>query len=613
MNPTGALQPERGGTLVLRSFRHGIMRLAAGLAFVTASLLLPATPAGAREVRIATYNIEGGTGVIGSDKYEAIFAILERIDADIICFQELRTTTYAEWLALAQDLGYPFAAMGGNGPFSGHLYNGYFSRFPIMETRDVVSPPGAVELSRFPFRAVVDVPDAQHPLVLWTMHHKVGSDSADKFRRAIEAHRIAQDMETYLAANPAHAEYVLAGDMNDDTRFPQTPLQFNAIPITQAMPASFVLGDDIPFPVPYAIFPTDHYSGAGQGLVHMPAFWEGTETPITRPAASRKIDYVFLSPALAESPHGAPRSEVYYTETDMGGGLPKAGAPLPFDLSLTASDHLPIFVDVHMAPFDSVMPTTGLDISGEFGGPFDPITAIYVVTNKSSLPASYSVSTGHAWISASPADWALQPGGSIEVEVVIHTHGLAAGLHSSSVVFSNQTTGWSGERCVRATIGGMTAKGVPMDWYARFGLEPALGETWDDLDDKPSAAGAPNWTQYLAGLDPTDPAAVFEIRAVNRDPGMAATVQWLGGTNGPARDYILESAPAPGGPWTAAGSVPRQPGLHAWTDEFSDGERRFYRVLAAPSHAPSNRHPPNKPNQRRVHNRKPKPASPAFP
>lgn len=110
---------------------------------------------------------------------------------------------------------------------------------------------------------------------------------------------------------------------------------------------------------------------------------------------------------------------------EMGGGLPKAGVPLPFELSMTASDHLPIFVDVHMAPFDSVMPTTGLDVSGEVSGPFEPTSSIYVITNKSSLPASYTASAGHPWVTASPTNWALQPGGSIEVEVVVNTLGLA--------------------------------------------------------------------------------------------------------------------------------------------------------------------------------------------
>ena len=53
--------------------------------------------ADARPVRVATYNIEFGTGPVGSDKYNAIRSTLARIDADIVCFQELWPDTFAAW------------------------------------------------------------------------------------------------------------------------------------------------------------------------------------------------------------------------------------------------------------------------------------------------------------------------------------------------------------------------------------------------------------------------------------------------------------------------------------------------------------------------------------
>lgn len=108
---------------------------------------------------------------------------------------------------------------------------------------------------------------------------------------------------------------------------------------------------------------------------------------------------------------------------------------------------------------------------------------------------------------------------------------------------------------MQASIGGVTAKGVPVEWYARFGLEPGSGESWNDLDVIASAAGTPNWAQYMAGLDPTDAKALFQILAVRYDSGMAR-VEWRGGTNGLASDYMIQSAPAPEGPWPHAGSSP---------------------------------------------------------
>ncbi len=56
--------------------------------------------------------------------------LVARMDADVVCFQELRATSFATWSNLASELGYPYAAISGNGPLSGSLYNGYFSRFP---------------------------------------------------------------------------------------------------------------------------------------------------------------------------------------------------------------------------------------------------------------------------------------------------------------------------------------------------------------------------------------------------------------------------------------------------------------------------------------------------
>jgi endonuclease/exonuclease/phosphatase family metal-dependent hydrolase len=418
-------------------------RLAPALGVAAAWLVLAGLPpAESREVRVATFNIENGTGEVGSAKYEAIRSILHRMDADIVSFQELRATTFGAWSNLAAELGYPFAAISGSGPYAGGLYLGYFSRFPILHTHNVVSPPGAVELTRLPFRAAIDVPDALRPLVLWTMHHKASADSADKFRRAIEAYRIVQDVNAYLADNPAHVEYVLTGDMNDDIRDSQTPAQFNSQPTTAAMPASYVLGADITFPVAYATFPTHRYTNAGAGLVRLPAFWEGTANPVTRPASSRQLDYVFLSPALMDSPLGAPLSEVYHSAADLGGGLPKLGSPLPVATSLTASDHLPIFVDLFMADFSPVLPTAGFFPSGEAGGPFDPGFATYTLTETNAFDTYWHVDIDVAWLSADAAEFWLEPFTPFPVEVFPNAHAAALppGIHEGSVAFWNETT-----------------------------------------------------------------------------------------------------------------------------------------------------------------------------
>ena len=433
-----------------RFLGRGLPRLAALVVAAWCASLHP--PAQARDVRVATFNVLDGTGAIGSVEYLALQAILARMDADVVSFQELQTTSFAAWSNLASTLGYPYAAISGNGPFSGSLYNGYFSRFPIRSTHNVDSPPGAVELTRYPFRAVIDVPDALHPLVLWTMHHKSSATSIDKFRRAIEAYRIAQDVDAYLAANPDHVEYVLTGDMNDDVRDSQTPAQFASQP--SGAPASYVLGADIAFPVAYATFHVDRYAAAGDGFVRVPAFWENTATPITRPSSSRQLDYVLLSPALMNSPLGAPQGEVYYSDWDLGGGLPKWGAPLPGGTSAAASDHLAVFVDIHMADYSSVLPAAGFASAGEIGGPFAPEYKTYVLTETNSFATTWSAETDVPWLSVAPDSFDLEPFAPQEVDVFLNENAAALppGVYTGHVHFHNETTDLLETRAATLTV-----------------------------------------------------------------------------------------------------------------------------------------------------------------
>ncbi len=406
----------------------------------------------AREVRVATYNILDGTGDAGSVEYLALQAVLARMDADVVCFQELRATSFAAWSNLASELGYPYAAISGNGPFSGSLYSGYYSRYPILSTYNVDSPPGAVELTRFPFRAVIDVPDAQRPLVLWTMHHKSSADGIDKFRRAIEAYRIEQDVNAYLAENPDHVEYVLTGDMNDDIRDSQTPAQYASQPT--GAPGGFALGADIAFPVAYATFPVDRYAAAGDGFVRVPACWEGTATPITRPASSRQLDYVFLSPALVNSPLGAPQGEVYYSDWDLGGGLPKWGTPLPGGTSVAASDHLPIFVDIQMADYSAVLPGAGFVSAGEEGGPFEPESQTFTLTETNAFATTWSVEADVPWLSVAPESLVLEPFTPQEVDMSLNENAAALppGVYAGSIHFWNETTDLLETRAATLTI-----------------------------------------------------------------------------------------------------------------------------------------------------------------
>ena len=275
---------------------HSIASRFVALVFLL-SLQLPSL---ARQV----FNVKGGVGDVGGAEYNAVRDILQRIDADVVAFQELRTSDADNWNALASELGYGSQALGELTGLAGALRIGYFSRFPITSTFNVFSPQNCIpptvvnDISRPPFRVVVDVPGAEKPLVLWALHHKSLGGIENDFRRAVESVRVNDDIDDYLLANPSHTEYVVLGDFNDDIEESQSS---EILSLPSGLPASYQLGCDITFPVPYAVFPEDAYEIAGGGMKMLDAFQEDISDPGTLIASGWRVDYVFVSSNLWSS------------------------------------------------------------------------------------------------------------------------------------------------------------------------------------------------------------------------------------------------------------------------------------------------------------------------
>lgn len=323
-------------------------RLSRYFGFLLGAVLVLAGPVEARKVRVATYNVEHGIGARGTEKHDAQKAILHRVSADIIGFQELKLGSSNTWAALAKELGYPYQAWGAKGSFSGDMYVGYWSRFPIRSTADVQSPPGANEMSRVPQRIVVDIPAAAKPLVLWNMHHKAMFGYRDGFRRAVEAIRIRGDASRYLAENPEHTEFIILGDMNDDAIREDQPIEYRSRP--HRLPSTYVFGEDVTFPLVYRSFPVDHYTTRGNlGLHHVLTYRQDSTNRITHLHTNYELDYIFVSDGIWSNSNGNLTGEIYHSEWDREtGGLPKAGSALPPQTSLKASDHYVVFVDIEV-------------------------------------------------------------------------------------------------------------------------------------------------------------------------------------------------------------------------------------------------------------------------
>jgi len=329
--------------MIQRGLQSALVALSLGVA------VLAPTACATDVVRVATFNVEGIDADTSS--YDALVDVLQRIDADVVSFQEINAFVETLFVPqLADDAGYPFFAFADDsGTLSGGLRNGVLSRHPIASSTSYGSvalsgDPGANDIGRDILEVVLDVPDVDGPIAVYSLHFKAGSSGTDRFRRAVETIRLGQAVAAFVAANP-DGHVIVAGDLNDDVvdggPFDNT---FNALP--GGLPGSFDLGNDITFPVVYDMF-DDIAAMSGLGLqITDPTLEDSTTEDVTFPASGRRLDYVFASGGelLADETY----SSAFDDGIDLfpeGNYMYKAGGPLPASTSVVASDHLAVFAD----------------------------------------------------------------------------------------------------------------------------------------------------------------------------------------------------------------------------------------------------------------------------
>lgn len=502
-------------------------RLALSMAFA-AAVFLAETPAMAKRVRVATFNVLNGVGATNSSEYAAMKSILRRIDADVVAFQELMPADSNNWMSLASELGYSYCALGTEGPFDGGLYVGFQSRFPILGMHSVTSPPGAAELTRAPLCIAVGIPDAAKPLVLWTMHHKAEIDDLNSFRRAVEALRITQDMDRYRADFPLNDEFVFMGDMNDYAERATQAASFTNLPA--GLPGGYALGSDVAFPVAYKVYPLDRYGGGGGGMQALDARQQGTTNSTTMVHYDSRIDYVFASTALCSGAWGNMEAEVYNSACDAEtGGLAKAGAPLPAGTSSTASDHYPVFADLFMADLVSTnlaLRAEGDDsFTGVQGGPFVPANLVFVLTNQSAGSIDWSANAVAEWFEISPTNGTLPGGAGISLVVTLTDSAdiLSRGIYEGILYVAETTSAHLAYGRIGLSVFGPPALSVRSSSPASFeGLvggpfrPTSLVYTVVNDGDFPldwSAAGSADWLTLTSGGGTLAAQASTNVRA----------------------------------------------------------------------------------------------------
>ncbi len=352
-------------------------------------LALSALSAQAVPVRIASFNVAFGIdtnddgGTTNDVDYAAVSNVIQRVQPEIICFQELYADEDMQaWIALAAKLGYPYYAMSSGGSLDNSMRTGIWSKYPITGTdliKETYYDPTAVEIMRWPIVATIDVPGALYPLHVSSTHNKAGTTTKSaRLQRAFEMRRIVQYFDRLVASNPTeNVQYAIMGDFNDDIALTQNA-DFDLAyyqSVDQDLgnaTATFNDGSDVPWntnaswTLPYSKYPTERLFYANMGWIN--PFHTGTNLTwthyYTTESGRYRLDYILFSDEIMNSAYGAPTGEIYNAEFDGPGvGLFKPGPLPPSNTSMDASDHRMLFADFHL--IDAVPGITPVAILSE--------------------------------------------------------------------------------------------------------------------------------------------------------------------------------------------------------------------------------------------------------
>jgi endonuclease/exonuclease/phosphatase family metal-dependent hydrolase len=354
---------------------------------------LLAAMAHAVEIRVATFNI-GATfgdtffiyslGDPGTSDHDTVRDILARIDADVVALQEIHSVDLQgnpdDLEALAASLGYPYLNVPPvTGVFDTTLRVVFMSRFPFLESTSIAPPDGAKDMTRRHALVRVDVPDTDNDPLLVSPHMKAGTLLADRFRRAVEMRRLVNELATRSVSDEDN--FVILGDFNPSSN----QATFNEEP--SDMPGTYVLGNDITFPVTYFVNPVDYFSVPAAIRLDSRQLDGSPSTFNTSQSGGPTLDLILVSPAIAEREFAA---EIYNSTLDVSNdsGLPKAGDPLAANTSAIASDHYAVFADLELDPPSPYV----------FHQPGDTVADGFDTFTGTRAPAPWTTTGGGEWL-----------------------------------------------------------------------------------------------------------------------------------------------------------------------------------------------------------------------
>lgn len=300
-----------------------------------------------RRLRLATFNVQSVENE-QSDGFEALASVARRVDADVLCLQEVLFYEDGPLSSLALDAGYTRVIQANEPPsIGGDFTNACLSR-ELMTLEgsytggELGTDASANDVGRDILVVRIDLSSEEEScgVGVVTLHLKSGQEPLDWFRRQMEAQRVVQAVERYRAAHPGEP-MVIMGDLNETIDDPALGHVFPGAPA--GLPSSYRVGNDISFPLTYQPFETLQ----ALGFSVADATQEDTQGAYETWADVVRLDYVLFDglELQADEVYNACRDNGV-DDAPEGNWMAKEGSALSCALSEQASDHFPVMVDL---------------------------------------------------------------------------------------------------------------------------------------------------------------------------------------------------------------------------------------------------------------------------
>jgi endonuclease/exonuclease/phosphatase family metal-dependent hydrolase len=182
------------------------------------------------QLTVMSYNVLGNGATnftLTSTNVEAIGRELAYLRPDVVGFQEVPETFYAQWATFIFNYLPEYYVVTGQHTDGGER-SAVASRFPILRSQSWLARSNLVEFgyngvfTRDLFEAVLDLPGFAQPFHFFTVHLKAHADQDSAERRGAEARAVSNFFaNAYLSTNQLQP-YLLVGDMNEDINRPRT-------------------------------------------------------------------------------------------------------------------------------------------------------------------------------------------------------------------------------------------------------------------------------------------------------------------------------------------------------------------------------------------------------